>query len=116
VKTSIFSLHQEVDDTLKRYVQRRLQSALSTLVTQVQGVTVHLKTQNSAQGVREHACEITVEIKDQPVLVIQRNTSHWLAAIDQAVEAAARALRRLLRSGVTASPVQAHTQLGSQAV
>lgn len=94
MKTSILSRHQEIDETLKRYVQQRIQSALKLLITQVQGVTVHLSAEHAADGTRQKACEIEIQLGGNQLVVVKSETSHWLAAIDQAVEAAARAVRR----------------------
>ena len=100
MKTSILSRHQEIDETLKRYVQQRIQSALKLLITQVQGITVHLSAEHSADGSRQKACEIEIDVGQSTPVVVKKNTPHWLSAIDQAVEAAARAVRRQLASGL----------------
>lgn len=94
MKTSILSRHQEIDETLKRYVRKRIQSALKLLITQVQGITVHLSAGNSADGSRQKACEIEIQLGENQLVVVKSETSHWLAAIDLAVESAARAVRR----------------------
>jgi ribosomal subunit interface protein len=96
MKTSILSRHQEVDETIKRYVHQRIQSALKLLITQVQDITVHLSAEHAADGSRQKACEIEIQLGENQLVVVKSNTSHWLAAIDQAVEAAARAVRRKL--------------------
>lgn len=100
MKTSILSRHTEVDDTLRRYVHTRIQSALQVLITRVVGITVQLKAENGLSGPRQKTCEIEIQLGDNQTVVVKSGTSHWLAAIDQAVEAAARAVRREVGRGM----------------
>lgn len=95
MKTSILSKHREVDETLKRYISQRIQAVLSQLTTQVNQVVVKLGADNSSlEGPVKH-CDIEIVIGDHPVITIQGRRSHWLAAIDHAIEHAAKAVRRI---------------------
>ena len=96
MKTLIQTRHQEIDDTLRRYILNRVKSALSILVNNVSNVLVKLNSNACPEGGKLKVCEIVVTVQGHELVVASGQRTHWLAAIDQAVEAAARAVRRTI--------------------
>lgn len=96
MNTEIVARHPEIDDTLRRYVLRRLRSTLGKVSAQIKNVTVKLERHASAQTA-EPNCVIEIRIDGQSTLIVDSAGPHWLSAIDKAVESAARAIRRLLK-------------------
>ena len=97
MKTEIVARHPEIDETLRRYVLRRVRSAINRLSTQIKNITVKLD-RHSAQQADQRNCVIEIRIDGQEApLIVDSAGPHWLSAIDQAVESAARAVRRQLK-------------------
>lgn len=96
MKTEIVARHPEIDETLRRYVLRRVRSAINRLSTQIKNITVKLD-RHSAQQADQRNCVIEIRIDGQAPVIVDSAGPHWLSAIDQAVESAARAVRRQLK-------------------
>jgi len=96
MKTEIVARHPEIDETLRRYVLRRVRSAINRLSTQIKNITVKLD-RHSAKQADQRNCVIEIRIDGQAPLIVDSAGPHWLSAIDQAVESAARAVRRQLK-------------------
>lgn len=96
MKTLIQTRHQEIDETLRRYILQRVKSALSILVNNVSAVLVKLNSNSDPAGDKFKVCEIEITVQGHELVFVSSQTTHWLAAIDQAVEAAARAVRRTI--------------------
>ncbi|WP_306481191.1 HPF/RaiA family ribosome-associated protein [Limnobacter sp.] len=97
MKTEIVARHPEIDETLRRYVLRRVRSAINRLSTQIRNITVKLD-RHSAQQADQRNCVIEIRIDGQEApLIVDSAGPHWLSAIDKAVESAARAVRRQLK-------------------
>lgn len=96
MKTEIVARHPEIDDTLRRYVLRRMGTAISRLSNQIRNITVKLD-RRKAQRVDQRSCVIEIRIDGQAPVIVDSAGPHWLSAIDQAVESAARAVRRQLK-------------------
>lgn len=96
MKTSILSKHREIDETLKRYINQRIQTVLTQLSTQVSHVVVKLGSNREVDESQSKQCDIEIAIGDNEVITVNSKRAYWLAAIDQAIEHAARAIRRAL--------------------
>ena len=96
MQTAIVSQHPDVDETLRRYVLRRLSGAMNRLSRRVQTITVRLKKSKTLDASRQ--CVLEVQLEGQAPLVIETQGSNWLSTIDQAIESAARAVRRELKT------------------
>ena len=96
MKTEIVARHPEIDETLRRYVLRRVRSAVNRLSTQIKNITVKLH-RHSANKADQRNCTIEIRIEGQAPLIVDSAGPRWLSAIDQAVESAARAIRRKLK-------------------
>lgn len=96
MNTEIVAKHPEIDDTLRRYVLRRMGTAISRLSNQIKNITVKLD-RRKAQQVDQRSCVIEIRIDGQAPVVVNSAGPHWLSAIDKAVESAARAVRRQLK-------------------
>lgn len=97
MKTEIVARHPEIDETLRRYVLRRVRSAINRLSTQIKNITIKLD-RHSAQQADQRNCVIEIRIDGQEApLIVDSAGPHWLSAIDKAVESAARAVRRQLK-------------------
>ncbi|HEX4855616.1 MAG TPA: HPF/RaiA family ribosome-associated protein [Limnobacter sp.] len=97
MNTEIVARHPEVDDMLRRYVLRRVRSAINRLSGKIRNITVKLDRRAMAPPEQRNCViEISIEGQASPVIVDSQGP-HWLSAIDQAVESAARAVRRSLK-------------------
>ena len=96
MNTEIVANHPEIDDTLRRYVLRRMGTAISRLSDQIRNITVKLD-RRKAQQVDQRSCVIEIRIDGQAPVIVNSAGPHWLSAIDKAVESAARAVRRQLK-------------------
>lgn len=96
MNTEIVAKHPEIDDTLRRYVLRRMGSAISRLSIQIKNITVKLDGRKAKQ-IEQRSCVIEIQIDGQAPVIVNSAGPHWLSAIDQAVESAARAVRRQLK-------------------
>lgn len=97
MKTEIVARHPEIDETLRRYVLRRMGTAISRLSTQIKNITVKLDRRKARQ-VDQRSCVIEIRIDGQAPVIVNSAGPHWLSAIDEAVESAARAVRRQLKN------------------
>ncbi|NJM32101.1 MAG: HPF/RaiA family ribosome-associated protein [Limnobacter sp.] len=97
MKPAILSSHNEIDDTLKRYVENKICTALSVMLSRIKSIVVKLNSLKGSAGAAR-GCDIEIALDNNQTLVIHSQTSHWLAAIDEAVASAARALRRELKN------------------
>ncbi|MEW6205325.1 MAG: HPF/RaiA family ribosome-associated protein [Pseudomonadota bacterium] len=97
MNTEIVARHPEIDDTLRRYVLRRVRSAINQLSTQIKNITVKLDRRTAKQADQRN-CVIEIRIDGQAPVIVDSAGPHWLSAIDQAVESAARAVRRQLKN------------------
>ena len=96
MNTEIVARHPEIDDTLRRYVLHRVRSAINQLSTQIKNITVKLDWPSAKQADQRN-CVIEIRIDGQAPVIVDSAGPHWLSAIDQAVESAARAVRRQLK-------------------
>ena len=96
MNTEIVARHPEIDDTLRRYVLRRVRSAINQLSTQIKNITVKLDRRTAALP-EQRNCMIEIRINGQAPVIVNSDGPHWLSAIDLAVESAARAVRRQLK-------------------
>jgi len=96
MNTEIVAKHPEIDDTLRRYVLRRMGTAISRLSNQIKNITVKLDRRKARQ-VDQRSCVIEIRIDGQAPVIVNSAGPHWLSAIDKAVESAARAVRRQLK-------------------
>lgn len=108
MNTEIVARHPEIDETLRRYVLRRVRSAINRLSTQIKNITVKLDWPSAKQADQRN-CVIEIRIDGQAPVIVDSAGPHWLSAIDQAVESAARAVRRQLKN--TLHQVTPHLQL-----
>lgn len=107
MKTEVVGQHPEIDDTLRRYVLQRMRSSINRLSTQIKNITVKLGRSKAKQADQRN-CVIEIRFDGQAPVIINSAGPHWLSAIDQAVELAARAVRRQLKHTFTRVP---HLQL-----
>jgi len=96
MNTEIVAKHPEIDDTLRRYVLRRMGTAVSRLSNQIKNITVKLDRRKAKQ-VDQRSCVIEIRIDGQAPVIVNSAGPHWLSAIDKAIESAARAVRRQLK-------------------
>jgi putative sigma-54 modulation protein len=88
-------------ESIRAYVERRLQSALSHAIHHIRAVTVVLLDINGPRGGRDKVCRVRVMVKDRPVMVIDDTEDNLYVAIDRAADrvgrTTARKLAQLLR-------------------
>ncbi|MCC6622386.1 MAG: HPF/RaiA family ribosome-associated protein [Deltaproteobacteria bacterium] len=91
--------------SLRAHVERRLGFALSRLEDRLSGVRVRCTDENGPKGGLDKRCVVELRGPDIDTLVVEARATVWNAAIDEAVERAARALVRVLdRVGRRAAP------------
>ncbi|WP_370261015.1 HPF/RaiA family ribosome-associated protein [Limnobacter sp.] len=98
MNTHIVAKHPDIDETLRRYVQRRLRSAIMRLSNQIKNITVKLDRLKNPENGQQRNCVIEIRIDGQDTVVVDGAGPHWLSAIDTAIETAARAVRRKLKT------------------
>ncbi len=86
----------EGDNALNRQVETTLRETLDHFSKHITRVEVHLRDENSASksGTEDKRCLLEVRLRDhQPIAV-----SHHASTLDQAVDGAAKKMKRLLVS------------------
>ncbi len=94
MKTQIQTHECEIDDLLRRYIFQSIQTALSTVSTQIKVVCVKLTTRFEHSGDSTKLCSIQIMVHNSMWISANSETTYWLSTIDRAVQAAARATRR----------------------
>ncbi len=84
-------------DSLREYVERRVQFALSWAHQNLRKVTLRLDDINGPKGGADKSCRIQIPISGGTPVVIEEVQSDLYVAIDRAVERAGRALSRKLQ-------------------
>lgn len=103
-----------LNDSLRAYVQRRLQFSLGWALTRK--LAVWLSDINGPRGGRDKRCKIQVSLNNGKSVLIEDTEEDLYAAIDRAAERADRAVARQLarRRGFSHQKL-ARTQSGDEA-
>lgn len=79
---------------LREHVERRIHFGLSRFAGAVDTVLVRLSDTNGPRGGVDKRCQVAVRGPALPAITIEHLSDDAYAAVDQAVERAARAVRR----------------------
>ena len=92
IHTGKFSL----TDSLRDYIERRLQFSLNWAHQNLQKVTLRLEDINGPKGGADKSCRVQIPIAGGKPVIIEEIQSDLYVAIDRAIDRAARALSRKL--------------------
>lgn len=86
----------QLTDSLREYIERRLQFTLAWADDQVRKVTVRLFDLNGPRGGNDKRCRIQVTFSGLPDVVIEDTEADLYVAIDRAADRAERTVARRL--------------------
>lgn len=86
----------ELTETLKHYIERRLQFALGRFGRTIRQVTIRLSDVNGPRGGRDKSCHVEVRLIPDDRIIVGDTQSDLYAAINGAIERAVRAVSRQL--------------------
>ena len=84
----------DLDDDEQAYVRRKLGMKLGKFATSIERVSVRVTDINGPRGGVDQLCNVTVVLSGLPSVVVQRRHVTLHAAIDDALRATERAVRR----------------------
>jgi ribosome-associated translation inhibitor RaiA len=87
----------EVDDETRQYIRRKLGSRLGKFATSIERVTARLRDVNGPRGGVDHECQVKVVLSGLPSVVVEEQDRSLQAAIDGAMAAATRGVRKTLQ-------------------
>ena len=86
----------ELDETDRAFIRRKLGMKLGKFVMSIERVTVRVTDSNGPRGGVDQMCNVKVVLSGLPSVVIERRDVTLQAAIDGALRATERAVRRSL--------------------
>ena len=89
-------VNYELGDDLKNHIERRLRFALGRFAARIARLTVRLSDVNGPRGGIDKRCRIAVALVPRGLVLIERSGDEPFALIADAVNRAARAVRREL--------------------
>lgn len=89
-------LNHELNDDLRAYIERRLDSALGRFADRIARVEVRLADDNGPRGETNKRCQVIISLVRGGQLIVEGNDSNPYALASQAARRAGRALRRHL--------------------
>ena len=84
----------DLDDDEQAYVRRKLGMKLGKFATSIERISVRVTDMNGPRGGVDQLCNVKVVLSGLPSVVIQRRHVALHAAIDDALRATERAVRR----------------------
>ena len=84
----------DLDDDEQAYVRRKLGMKLGKFATSIERISVRVTDMNGPRGGVDQVCNVKVVLSGLPSVVIQRRHVALQAAIDDALRATERAVRR----------------------
>lgn len=86
----------ELDETDRAFIRRKLGMKLGKFVMSIERVTVRVTDSNGPRGGVDQMCNVKVVLSGLPSVVVERRDVALHAAIDGALRATERAVRRSL--------------------
>jgi putative sigma-54 modulation protein len=86
-----------LEDSMRFYIERRLEFAFSRFAGRIIRVTVHIVDVNGPRGGEDKACRIEASLRPSGRVFIEDRDADLLAAVDRAADRAAHAIARALR-------------------
>jgi ribosome-associated translation inhibitor RaiA len=84
----------ELDDDERAYIRRKLGMKLGKFATSIERISVRVTDLNGPRGGVDQVCNVKVVLSGLPSVVIERRRAALHAAIDDALRATERAVRR----------------------
>jgi ribosome-associated translation inhibitor RaiA len=84
----------ELDDDQQTYVRQKLGMKLGKFATSIERVSVRVTDMNGPRGGVDQVCNVKVVLSGLPSVVVERRHAALHAAIDDALRATERAVRR----------------------
>jgi CBS domain-containing protein/ribosome-associated translation inhibitor RaiA len=94
VPTYILARGVELSPNDREYIRRKLGRKLGKFPTAIERVSVRVEDVNGPRGGIDHVCRIKVVMPDRPSMVVDRRAASLRAAVDSALAAIERAVRR----------------------
>ncbi len=86
----------DLDDDEQAYVRRKLGMKLGKFATSIERISVRVTDMNGPRGGVDQLCNVKVVLSGLPSVVVQRRHVALHAAIDDALRATERAVRRTI--------------------
>jgi len=87
-------LGTELDDEDRQYIRRKLGMKLGKFASAIERVSVRVEDVNGPRGGVDHVCRVKVVLSGRPSVVVEKRDASQDAAIDGALAAVERAVRR----------------------
>lgn len=97
VPVNIRAMGVEIDDDTRAYIRRKLGTKLGRFAMSIERVTARLRDVNGPRGGVDHQCQVKVVLSGLPSVVVESEDGSLQAAIDEAMTAAARGVRKSLQ-------------------
>jgi CBS domain-containing protein len=97
VPVNIRAMGVEVDQGTREYIRRKLGTRLGKFATSIERVTARLRDVNGPRGGVDHECQVKVVLSGLPSVVVEAQDHSLQAAIDGAMAAATRGVRKSLQ-------------------
>ncbi|HET7565618.1 MAG TPA: CBS domain-containing protein [Gemmatimonadaceae bacterium] len=97
VPANIRAMGVDVDADTRAYIRRKLGMKLGKFALSIERVSVRVRDVNGPRGGVDHQCQIKVVLSGLPSVVVDVHQESVQAAIDEAIAAAARGVRRSIQ-------------------
>lgn len=97
VPANIRAMGVDIDGDTRAYIRRRLGMKLGKFALSIERVTVRLRDVNGPRGGVDHQCQVKVVLSGLPSVVAEVQDASLQAAVDAAMTAAARSVRKSLQ-------------------
>jgi len=97
VPVNIRAMGVDIDDDTREYIRRKLGTKLGRFAMSIERVTARLRDVNGPRGGVDHQCQVKVVLSGLPSVVVESQDGSLQAAIDEAMAAASRGVRKSLQ-------------------
>jgi CBS domain-containing protein len=97
VPVNIRAMGVDIDGDTREYIRRKLGAKLGRFAMSIERVTARLRDVNGPRGGVDHQCQVKVVLSGLPSVVVESQDGSLQAAIDEAMTAAARGVRKSLQ-------------------
>ena len=97
VPANIRTMNVDLDEETRAYIRRKLGMKLGKFALSIERVTVRLRDVNGPRGGVDHQCRVKIVLSGLPSVVVEVRNESMQGAIDAAMTAAARSVRKALQ-------------------
>lgn len=97
MKIHVRSKHLAVDETVRSYVERRLEFSLGRLATRILRATVQIVDLNGPRGGEDKVCRVEVRLRPTGTVFVEERDADLYAALDRGADRAGRSVARALK-------------------